>query len=151
MYCVSGCGFLRPLPFLLFVHYSTQIYWNIGTQATCSIQGFFTQFSFVAVAYNLNLALYYVLVVVYSWKHAQLRRVEPYCHGWALLFSIGSASTMAYLGMYNQAIWDCWIAPQPLGCQESWDYVPTTSSSSSTTGAAVAARALRVFTRCCDL
>ena len=97
------------------------VYGAIGNQTTCSVQGFFTQFSFVSVMYNLNLSVYYVLVVAYQYSRKQIVTIEPYMHALAIFVGIGTATAMAVLGIYNPAGWDCWIAPKPLGCQETWN------------------------------
>jgi Tfp pilus assembly major pilin PilA len=109
------------------------VYGAIGNQTTCSVQGFFTQFSFVAVMYNLNLSIYYVLVVVHQYTRKQITTIEPYMHAFAIFVSMGTATSMAVLGVYNAAIWDCWIAPKPLGCQESWDVSRRSTTTSTTT------------------
>jgi hypothetical protein len=97
------------------------VYGAIGNQTTCSVQGFFTQFSFIAVMYNFNLSIYYVLVVACQYSKKQIITIEPYMHAIAIVVTMGTAIPMAVLGLYNPAVWDCWIAPKPLGCQETWD------------------------------
>ena len=41
--------------------------------------------------YNLNLAIYYVMVIVKSKKEKDIAKVEPYLHANALLWGFGTA------------------------------------------------------------
>jgi hypothetical protein len=96
-------------------------YGAVGTQETCSAQGFFTQFSIVTVMYNASLAVYYVLVIVKGWKDADIAKIEPYFHLHALSWGFGTSIASLALGLFNPKGWDCWISPAPSGCKESWE------------------------------
>lgn len=93
-----------------------------GTQATCTAQGFFTQFSVCTVFYNGFLALYYVLAIRFGWTEDRMNRARlgTIIHIISLSMGIGTASASAALGLLNPIGWDCWIASVPLGCAESW-------------------------------
>lgn len=63
----------------------------IGNDITCGIQSFFVQLGFTSVFYNVSLAAYYVLVVVYSWKEFQLVEMKKHFHILPLLLGFGLA------------------------------------------------------------
>jgi hypothetical protein len=88
------------------------VLWAVGTDATCNLQGFFTQFGVSSSFYNASLSIYYLMVVRYGWKDHQIRRIEPVLHAipflWAAITSIASVS-LDTLG--NASLW-CWISPQ---------------------------------------
>jgi hypothetical protein len=93
-----------------------------GTQATCSAQGFFAQFSLSTVFYNGGLALYYYLVIRRGWTERALEksRVEWFMHGVSLSIPLATSSAAVGMGLMNPIGWDCWIASVPLNCEESW-------------------------------
>ena len=92
----------------------------VGTEATCTAQGFFAQFSIATVMYNASLALYYLLVITYGFSEEKVRCVEPYLHVFSVLFGLLTSSVGAFMGMFNHLAWDCWIRAHPQGCIESW-------------------------------
>ena len=67
------------------------IYGAVGTQQTCSAQAFVAQFSLSTVMYNLNLAIYYAMVIVKGKKENDIVKVEPYLHANAILWGSGTA------------------------------------------------------------
>lgn len=94
----------------------------VGNQQTCSAQGFFSQISITTVYYNAGLAVYYVLVIVKGMSDEVIaKKFEPLIHAQAIILGLGTALAGQFLGLYNPLAWDCWIAPSPLGCQESWN------------------------------
>jgi hypothetical protein len=106
-----------PIPYDVFPAYGAS-----GTQATCTAQGFFTQFSIASVFYNGSLALYYCLVVRFGWSDRRITEahVERWMHLSALGAGLGTSTTCVMMGLFNPVGWDCWIGSAPLGCQESW-------------------------------
>jgi hypothetical protein len=100
--------------------WSTDYYYAIGNQATCSLQGFVVQMSIGGVLYNASLALYYVLVIKLQWQNHQIKKLEPYMHAFPILFGLGTAVTGLALRLYNPASWDCWIAAHPPDCSQSY-------------------------------
>ena len=97
------------------------VYGAMGNQHTCSAQAFFAQFSLSTVMYNASLAIYYVLVIIKGWPDDDVDRIEPFLHGNAIAWGLGTGLASLGLNLFNQVGWDCWIASAPLGCQESWN------------------------------
>jgi hypothetical protein len=93
-----------------------------GTQATCTAQGFFAQFSIATVFYNGFLALHYLLVIRFGWTEDRIKRARlgTIIHGVSLSAGIVTAAVSAAKGLLNPIGWDCWISAVPLGCAESW-------------------------------
>ena len=93
-----------------------------GNQATCTAQGFFTQFSIATVVYNGFLSLYYLLVIKYKWSDKKLsqKHFEIIAHVTSLGFGLLTCIVCASLGLFNPIGWDCWISAYPLGCNQSW-------------------------------
>lgn len=97
------------------------VYGAVGNQQTCSAQAFFAQFSLSTVMYNATLCVYYVLVIVKGWKDEDIVKIEPFFHGHAIAWGLGTGLASLGLTLFNQVGWDCWISAAPLGCQESWN------------------------------
>ena len=91
-----------------------------GTTQTCTAQGFFAQIGVSSVMYNASLSTYYLLVVRYGWPESRVADVEPWLHAIPLVFGFATMIVGLFLKLYNYGVWDCWIAPYPLGCKESW-------------------------------
>lgn len=105
----------------LFVpDWNKDMYWAQGNQSSCSTQGFIVQFSISSVFYNSALSLYYLLVIQCGWSEERFRFLERWIHfisiSWGLITAIISLS----LKLYNPANWDCWIAPLPGNCTQSF-------------------------------
>jgi len=102
---------------------NTSIYGASGNQATCIAQGFFSQFSLAVVLYNASLSVYYLVKIRYQWRDRFIaHRVEPWLHGGALLGGLGTSVAGVALDLYNNDSWECWIAPLPQDCRETWQY-----------------------------
>jgi hypothetical protein len=71
----------------------------------CTAQGFFVQLGFTSVFYNVSLSAYYVLVIVYGWREADLRRIRLWLHVIPLLLGIGLA--LAGLPIYDWMEYGC--------------------------------------------
>jgi hypothetical protein len=113
----SACFFLTTWP----IPKEENIYAASGNQATCIAQGFFSQFSLATAIYNASLSFFYVMKIRYSWSSKRIeRRLEPALHAVALLIGVGTAIAGVALNLYNNDSWECWIAPKPQDCQESW-------------------------------
>ena len=99
------------------------VWGNVGTTQTCTAQGFFEQFGVSTVMYSASLSIYY-LITIRSGRsassRARIRRLEPYLHAVPLSFGLATAVAGLFLRAYNYGLWDCWIAPYPPGCKESW-------------------------------
>ncbi|KAL7545071.1 hypothetical protein ACHAWF_008432 [Thalassiosira exigua] len=71
--------------------------------------------------YNATLCVYYVLVIVKGWKDEEIVKIEPFLHGHAIAWGLGTGLASLGLTLFNHVGWDCWINAAPLGCQESWN------------------------------
>ena len=87
------------------------ILWAAGNDASCSLQGYFTQFGIASSFYNAGLALYYLLVIKYGWREEQVQRIEPLLHAIPILWATGTATCAASLGILESANLWCWISP----------------------------------------
>ena len=98
------------------------VFFNVGNQGTCVLQGFLIQFGMSVPLLNMCLAIYYILVIQYSWKEEQIRKkVEPFFYGLSLSFAIATCSASVALDLFNSANLWCWIAETPSGCNESYN------------------------------
>jgi hypothetical protein len=86
--------------------------WSVGTETTCRVQGFFTQFGISSSFYNASLAIYFWLVVVRGWKEAQLRQIEWMLHTVPILWALISAVTGLILDVYGNALLWCWVSSE---------------------------------------
>jgi hypothetical protein len=101
--------------------WSEEVAWASGNQATCNVvQGFIVQLSISAVFYNASLSLYYLVIIRYGFNALKIKRLEPWIHLVPLSLGLGTAITSSFLKLYNPANWDCWIAPDPPNCQQSY-------------------------------
>jgi len=91
-----------------------------GSTQTCTAQGFFAQIGVSSVMYNASLSTYYLLVIRYGWPESRIVKVEPLLHAIPLIFGFATMIAGLFLQLFNYGVWDCWIAPYPLGCEESW-------------------------------
>jgi hypothetical protein len=99
------------------------VYGAMGTQTTCTLQGYLESFSMCAPMYNACLSFYYLLVIKYGWSEEALRRtVEPCMHFGIFAFTFGSATYTLTTDLYNPANLWCWIASVPSNCWDSWRY-----------------------------
>ena len=90
---------------------------TFGNQATCSMQGFFTQFGYAAGTYNLVLSLYYYLTINRGMKQKDFSRVlEKVLHGSVVTLHVGFAIAGASIGLFNPTPSFCYISPAPFGC-----------------------------------
>ena len=113
----STCFFLTTWP----IPSDENVYAASGNQATCIAQGFFSQFSLATAMYNASLSFFYVMKIRYSWSSKRIeKRLELALHAFALFIGIGTAIAGVVLNLYNNDSWECWIAPKPQDCQESW-------------------------------
>ncbi len=69
---------------------------------------------------NSCLAIYYLLVVKFGVSEEMLRyNLEPAMHLMAVAFGLISATAGVFLDLCNNASLWCWIAPFPVGCEDS--------------------------------
>jgi len=68
---------------------------------------------FTSVLYNVSLAAYYVLVILFSWREADLRKVRHFLHGGPLIVGCGLA--FAGIPFYDWYVYGCHLRPPPFG------------------------------------
>ena len=77
-----------------------------GNDASCTAQGFFIQIGTIALYFNVSIAMYYVLVVEYSWKDQNLRKSWWYISMFVCPILIGSIFAFAGIPFYGTSkIW----------------------------------------------
>lgn len=92
-----------------------------GTTESCAIIGATNQFAAITVpTYNAVLALYYLVVIRYSWNERTIAKMEMVCHVLILATGLGTAIAGLVLKLFNPANWVCWIAPFPPDCDQSF-------------------------------
>lgn len=92
----------------------------VGTVQSCEAIGFLEQAGVAAVMYNGSLSVYYLLRIRFGWSPRRLIKVEPCLHLVPLIFGLSTMIASLKLNLYNSGLFDCWIAPFPQGCHESW-------------------------------
>jgi hypothetical protein len=97
------------------------LYANVGTQATCTLQGFLVHFGLGSAVYFAALCLYYNLVIRHGWSDRKLKTVEKYLHLAPLVIVLGTSLAIIPLDLYNNASLWCWIADVPAGCDTDPD------------------------------
>ena len=104
---------------------STQVYGNIGTQQTCTAQGFIIQLGIITPFYNALLACYYYFTIRREWKEEDFKcRVEYAGHFVSISWGFGTSIAGLVMQLFNNSkVW-CWIAPYPAGCGDGIDQEP---------------------------
>jgi hypothetical protein len=97
-----------PIPKEIFWVYGAN-----GSEATCKAQGFFVQLGFTSVFYNVSLAIYYLLVIVYSWKERNLVEIREYLHGIPIM--VGVVLAFGGIPVYDWFEYGCHLLPPPDG------------------------------------
>jgi len=87
----------------------------MGTKRTCRVQAFFVQLGFTSVLYNVSLALYYVLVIAFSWRERDLKKSRLLLHGCPLIVGLGLA--FGGIPFYDWYVYGCHLLPPPFGDQ----------------------------------
>lgn len=98
-----------------------------GTVQSCEAIGFLEQMGLAAVMYNASLSVYYLLRIRFGWTPSQTEKVELPLHLVPVIFGLATAIASVKLDLFNSGIFDCWIAPFPQGCDESWRNGGTTT------------------------
>jgi hypothetical protein len=115
----SAAMFLTSWPIPKDYLWPTQ--WNVGNQATCTAQGFFSQMALGTNAYNCCLAIYYLLTIRQGWSDEKIsKRAEPIMHIVSFSFALGTGISGLGLTLFNPNGVQCWIAPSPRGCIQSY-------------------------------
>lgn len=93
------------------------LYWNIGTTATCDLQGFLLTLGFTASPmFVLALSYFYLLVIRYDYPDMALHKVEGVVHTLIWLVSLTISMVPLVMGMYNNDMETCWITEAPYEC-----------------------------------
>ena len=99
---------------------SSGVVYGHGTVTTCSIQGFFVQFSAATPIYFAALTFYFMSKVCYHSTDAALsQRYEIYFHVLPIIVAFGGGIIGVSLQLFNPIALPelgCWIAPYPIGC-----------------------------------
>ena len=91
---------------------------NIGSLATCNIQGFLLQLGISAgPCFNTLYAYFSLLMLRYRWRDQDLQRMEPYIHATIWIGSVGLATFPIFLELYNPFGQVCWVEAYPLDCE----------------------------------
>jgi hypothetical protein len=116
----SAAMFLTSWPIPKDYLWPTQ--WNVGNQATCTAQGFFSQMALGTNAYNCCLAIYYLLTIRQGWSDERIGKLaEPIMHIVSFGFALGTGISGLGLTLFNPNAVQCWIAPSPRGCIQSYE------------------------------
>lgn len=96
------------------------IWGAIGNDITCDLQGFFATIGFCgAVLYSLSLTIYFLLVVKFNMSEAKIKKnVEPFLHVVPIAYGVTFATFTYVTNNYNSIGTLCWIAPEPLNCED---------------------------------
>jgi len=100
----------------------TMLVWGAsGTTETCELVGFLEQAGLAAVLYNASLSTYYLLRIRCGWTARRITRIEMWAlHPVPIVLALATMIASLALNLFNQGLWDCWIAPFPQGCTETW-------------------------------
>lgn len=91
----------------------------LGSEATCTAQGFFIQLGFAVPLYNCVLCMYFLLVIKYHKPERDLQKFfEPIGHLLSLGYPLGTAIAGAVMDLYHSNGFFCWIEPYPYKCNE---------------------------------
>ncbi|KAL7573588.1 hypothetical protein ACA910_008723 [Epithemia clementina (nom. ined.)] len=97
----------------------TQWVWASGTQASCSLQGFFLQFVIGAPLSSCAMAFYFYLVVIHDKTQQDLARIERFILGGIFLYALTTSIVLLVLGQYNPIGAVCWVQGSPPLCGNS--------------------------------
>ncbi|KAL7527093.1 hypothetical protein ACHAXR_001797, partial [Thalassiosira sp. AJA248-18] len=81
------------------------IYGSQGNMATCKAQGFFIQLGTISSYMNVSLAVYYLLVIKYSWSENRIKKWRIGLFAGPIL--VGTAFACAGLPFYDNMILWC--------------------------------------------
>lgn len=72
---------------------------------------------------NMWLIVYFYCILKYNWSETKLRKkYEPWVHGTALTYALGTAFAALGLKLFNPSwIW-CWLEPYPSDCEQSYQH-----------------------------
>ena len=97
---------------------------SFGNAATCTMMGFFWQFTLSNFYFSGLLNYYYLRTIVSGWSEARFAKHEPYWMAAGLLWYTGTAILGVVMDWYdaNELGVGCWVNNVPRGCGEDpWD------------------------------
>jgi hypothetical protein len=108
--CISSIAWAMsslPVPEYDEDGYHNFVYGAGGTEATCKAQAFFIQLGFASPFYNVALAFYYTMIIIYQWNEQQIARYRWLLMGAPLLGGL----TLACAGIpfYGPSVIMCYI------------------------------------------
>jgi hypothetical protein len=115
----SVCWILSTAPIWKYDIYGSPsgVYGAIGTMATCKTQAYFFQLGAVAsLFYNVALSVYYLLVIVYGMREAQVKKYSAHLVVPPIVLAL--AASFAGLPYYDNIQFVCSIPPPPQ--ESSW-------------------------------
>jgi hypothetical protein len=100
------------------------VYGAVGNTQTCTLVGFLETCGVGTVIYNASLSFYYLVRIRHGWSTRRIvqTHVELYMHIVPIGFALVTMFAGLFLDLYNSGLFDCWIAPLPQGCTESWRF-----------------------------
>jgi uncharacterized membrane protein YozB (DUF420 family) len=124
--CCDICQSLfTPMQAFLLPRETSQRVWAFGNDATCSMMGFMSQFTFSIFIYSTMLSFYFLLTVRYSVREETIsKRIEPFMHIFAIGYPLITAIVGAIKGMYHETEISpmCWVTDYPKNCgDDPWD------------------------------
>ena len=105
------------------------VWYAAGTRQTCTMQGFFIQFSLIVPIYNSMTALYYLLVVHFGLSNRVIAtKVERWIHicPFVVAFSFAFVGLVPSMSLYSTSTMWCWMNAEPKGCTQSYQGGETT-------------------------
>ena len=116
--CDVCMSVFAPLQAFLLPRETSQRVWAVGNDATCSMMGFMSQFSFAILIYSTILSFYFLMTVRYGMREEKIAKFEPYLH----LFAIGYPFITATIGVAKDMFREvelspmCWVTDYPENC-----------------------------------
>ena len=90
---------------------------NVGNILTCTFQGFFIQFGFVAsVLFSSGLSIFYLLTIQFGWRSHDLEKIEKIVQGAMWVVALAAAIYPIPLELYNNNYEICWLDSSPGYC-----------------------------------
>jgi hypothetical protein len=83
------------------------IYGAEGNEASCTAQGFFIQIGTISLYVNVSIAVYYLLIIQFSWREHRLKGSWVYYVLFAVPIVVGAIFAFAGIPFYDNAILWC--------------------------------------------
>jgi len=93
------------------------IWYNVGTQTTCNIQGLMFQIGTLgSLMYTCSLSLHFLLSIRYKWLPSRVKELDPFIHAESILIPVGTGILGWIATVYNPVILGCYTQGYPSGC-----------------------------------